>query len=70
MRLNAEVERIESCADDSDPGNLMFISTLGVREGLAGPFHGAAITVIGANLTECIERTYTVLNAFNKKGDK
>ena len=48
------VESIEPTGTDG-----MFEATLTVKG------HGAAIKIIGMNLTETVERTYIVLKAFN-----
>lgn len=37
-----------------------YVATLGIND------HGAAITVIGKDLTECVERAYIILQTFKR----
>lgn len=50
-----KIESIEATGTDG-----AYVATLGIND------HGAAITVIGKNLTECVERAYAVLQTFKK----
>ena len=54
MMMICTVESIKPTGTDR-----MFEATLTVKG------HGAAIKIIGMNLTETVERTYIVLKAFN-----
>lgn len=52
MAINrCKVESIEATGTDG-----AYVATLDIND------HGAAITVIGRNLTECVERTYAILH--------
>lgn len=56
----AVVEKIEPTGTAG-----MFMATLAVREHSCDGFHGLAVTVIGTDLTNCMQRTIKVLHAFN-----
>lgn len=57
MKKNCEVESIEIIDKIGNYGAILSLS--GTKS------HKQSIKVIGTNLTECIERTYIVLQAFN-----
>jgi len=56
MAINrCKVESIEATGTDG-----AYVATLSIND------HGAAIIVIGRNLTECVERAYAILQTFKK----
>ena len=50
--------KVESIKPTGTDG--MHVAVLGIND------HGAAITVIGKDLTECVERAYIILQTFKK----
>jgi hypothetical protein len=50
--------KVESIKPTGTDG--MYVAVLGIND------HGAAITVIGKDLTECVERAYIILQTFKK----
>ena len=56
----ARVERIEPTGSEG-----MYEASLSVRDKPTDFYHNYAITIIGKDLTECVERTHKVLSAFN-----
>ena len=65
MRRNCQVEAIYSMATENDKDNPMFEAVLGIKNKGEQQFHGSAVTVLGDDLTECVERCYIILQAFN-----
>lgn len=62
--MKSRYAKIESIDPSGNSG--MYMSMISVRENLFDTFHGLAITCIGKDLTECVERSNIILKAFNE----